>query len=129
LPYRTKRRIRFPKRVLLISASICKGLTCKQNRLAPALLVPDTEFNYAQMRDLANDLRNARRLSVSFRFQRNSAALDYKARQDISRLARFLKSDAVKFKEVLLLGFTDNTGSFDANLPSPITARPASKAR
>jgi phosphate transport system substrate-binding protein len=92
-----------------------QGFDLQTNRLAPALLVPDTEFNYPYMRDLVNDLRNARRLSVNFRFQRNSAALDDKARQDISRLARFLKSDAIKFKEVLLLGFTDNTGSFDAN--------------
>jgi phosphate transport system substrate-binding protein len=85
------------------------------NRLAPALLVPDAEFKYPYMRDLVNDLRTARRLSVNFRFQRNSAALDDKARQDISRLARFLKSDAVRFKEIMLVGFTDNTGSFDAN--------------
>jgi phosphate transport system substrate-binding protein len=77
--------------------------------------VPDAEFKYPYMRDLVNDLRNARRLSVNFRFQRSSAALDDKARQDISRLARFLKNGAAKFKEILLAGFTDNAGSFDAN--------------
>jgi phosphate transport system substrate-binding protein len=92
-----------------------QGFDQQTNRLAPALLVPDAEFNYPYMRDLVNDVRSARRLSVNFRFQRNSAALDDKARQDISRLGRFLKSDAVKFKEVLLAGFTDNTGNFDAN--------------
>ncbi len=84
-------------------------------RLAPALLVPDKEFNFAYMRDLVKDLKNARRLSVNFRFQRNSATLDDKASQDIPRLARFLKSDAVKFKEVLLFGFADSTGTFDVN--------------
>jgi phosphate transport system substrate-binding protein len=84
-------------------------------RLAPALLVPDKEFNFAHMRDLVNDLRNARRLSVNFRFQRSSAVLDEKAFQDIPRLARFLKSDAMKSKELLLLGFTDNTGTFEVN--------------
>src|SRR5262249_5255122 len=87
----------------------------QSNRLAPALLVPEAEFKYPYMRDLVNDLRSARRLSINFRFQRNSAAIDDKARQDILRLARFLKSDAFKFKEVLLAGFADNTGSFDAN--------------
>ncbi len=85
------------------------------NRLAPALLVPDKDFNFPYMRDLVKDLKNARRLSVNFRFQRNSSALDDKASQDIARLARYLKSDAVKFKEVLLLGFADSTGTFDAN--------------
>jgi phosphate transport system substrate-binding protein len=84
-------------------------------RLAPALLVPDKDFKLAFMRDLVKDVRNARRLSVNFRFQRNSSTLDEKASQDIPRLARFLNSDAVKFKEVLLLGFSDNTGAFDAN--------------
>jgi phosphate transport system substrate-binding protein len=84
-------------------------------RLAPALMVPDKEFNFAYMRDLVNDLRSAKRLSVNFRFQRNSAVLDDKAFQDIPRLARFLKSDAMKPKDILLLGFTDNTGTFDAN--------------
>jgi phosphate transport system substrate-binding protein len=84
-------------------------------RLAPALLVPDKEFSFPYMRDLIKDLRDARRLSVNFRFQRNSSTLDEKASQDIPRLARFLKSDPDSFKEVLLLGFADNTGSFDAN--------------
>lgn len=85
------------------------------NRLAPALLVPDREFNFAYMREFVNDLKSARRLSVNFLFQRNSAALDEKARQDIPRLARFLKSEGAKFKEILLAGFTDNTGTFEAN--------------
>ena len=84
-------------------------------RLAPALLVPDKEFKFAYMRDLVNDLKSARRLSVNFHFQKNSAALDEKSRQDLPRLARFLKSDAFKAKEVLLAGFADNAGTFDAN--------------
>jgi phosphate transport system substrate-binding protein len=84
-------------------------------RLAPALLVPDKEFNFAYMRELVNDLKTARRLSVTFRFQKNSAVLDEKARQDIPRVARFLNSDGAKFKEVLLAGFTDNAGTFDGN--------------
>ena len=85
------------------------------SRLAPALLVADKDFKFASMRDLVRDLRNARRLSVNFRFQRNSSTLDDKASQDIPRLARFLNSDNIKFKEVLLLGFSDNTGNFNSN--------------
>ena len=85
------------------------------SRLAPALTVPDKEFNFAYMRDLVNDLKTAHRLSVTFRFPKNSAVLDEKARADIPRLAAFLKSNAGKFTEVLLAGFTDNTGTFDGN--------------
>jgi phosphate transport system substrate-binding protein len=85
------------------------------NRLAPALLVPDKEFNFAYMRELVNDLKSARRLSVTFRFPKGQSTLDEKARQDVPRLARFLKAGSTKFKEVLLVGFTDNTGTFDGN--------------
>ncbi len=85
------------------------------NRLAPALLVPDKEFNFAYMRELVNDLKNARRLSVNFHFQKNSASLDEKARQDIPRVAEFLKNASARFSEVLLAGFTDNTGTLDGN--------------
>jgi len=83
-------------------------------RVWPAFLVADKEFNLALMRDLTNDVKTARRLSVNFRFHRNSAVLDDKAMQDIPRLARFLKSDASE-REVLLLGFTDSTGAFETN--------------
>jgi phosphate transport system substrate-binding protein len=84
-------------------------------RLAPALTVPDKEFNFASMRELVNDLKNAHRLSVTFRFPKNSATLDEKARADIPRLASFLKANAGKFTEVLLAGFTDSTGTFEGN--------------
>ncbi len=84
-------------------------------RLAPALLVPDKEFKLAHMRDYVNTVRGARRLSINFRFERNSAVVDEKARQDIPRLARFLKSGTGTFKEILLLGFADSTGTLEGN--------------
>jgi len=92
-----------------------QGFDQQTSRLAPALLVPDAEFKFPYMRELVTDVKNARRLSVNFRFAKNAASIDDKARQDIPRLARLLKSDAIKYKEILLLGFTDNTGTFDAN--------------
>lgn len=85
------------------------------NRLAPALLVADKDFNFQYMRELVKDLKDARRLSVNFRFSKSSAVVDDKASQDIPRLARFLKNGAVKYKDVLLLGFADATGTFEAN--------------
>ncbi len=85
------------------------------SRFAPALLVPDKDFNFQHMRDLVRDLQNSRRLSVNFRFQKSSSALDERVSQDVPRLARLLKSDPGKYKEILLLGFTDNTGSFESN--------------
>ena len=67
------------------------------------------------MRDLVNDLKNAQRLSITFRFAKNSAVLDDKARADIPRLAEFLKVNGGRFTEVVLAGFTDSTGTFEAN--------------
>ncbi len=87
----------------------------QSNRLASALTVPDKEFHFASMRDLVNDLKSAQRLSVTFRFAKNATVLDDKARADIPRLASFLKSNGGKFTEVLLAGFTDSTGTFEAN--------------
>jgi phosphate transport system substrate-binding protein len=84
-------------------------------RLAPALLVPDKEFKLAMMRDYIATVKDAQRLSINFRFERNSAALDDKARQDIPRLARFLKANTGKFKEIVLMGFADSSGAFEAN--------------
>lgn len=85
------------------------------NRLTPALLVPDKEFNFTYMRELVNGLRGAYRLSVNFHFPKNSAILDEKARQDLPLLANYLKNAGANYKEVSLVGFTDNTGTFEAN--------------
>jgi phosphate transport system substrate-binding protein len=83
-------------------------------RLAHSLAVPDKEFSLAYMRELVNELRGAQRLSITFRFQPKSANLDEKAQQDIPRLVRYLKSLSAS-KHVVLVGFSDNAGTFDAN--------------
>lgn len=49
----------------------------------------------------------AKRLSVSFRFTKGSAALDNKARQDVERLVDFLRQPANANKKVLLFGFAN----------------------
>ena len=61
-------------------------------------------------------IEEARRLSVTFRFEFGSITLDTKARRDATRLARFLTSDAAATRRVLLFGFADSVGDFQANL-------------
>ena len=56
----------------------------------------------------------SRRLSVTFRFEFGSTVLDSKARRDGTRLARFLNGAAAG-RQVLLLGFADSIGGFEAN--------------
>lgn len=58
---------------------------------------------------------NASRLSVNFRFSKNSHKLDNKALQDMQRVVRFLNSSEHKGKRIMLLGFTDSLGSFAAD--------------
>ncbi|MDX2265280.1 MAG: phosphate ABC transporter substrate-binding/OmpA family protein [Hyphomicrobiales bacterium] len=84
-------------------------------RLATGLTTPDEDFSLPLMRQLVTDLRGARRISTTFRFDRNSVVLDEKAQQDATRLATFLQTPSMRGKDVLLLGFADNAGPFDAN--------------
>ncbi len=51
--------------------------------------------------------REARRLSVNFRFQEGSATLDNKALRDIQRLAEYLRENRKLDDKVVLVGFGD----------------------
>ena len=67
----------------------------------------------------------AERLSIDFRFQSSSAALDTRAREDVSRVSAFAKSrpDA----RLALFGFSDDVGAPDVNLQISSSARGRSK--
>jgi phosphate transport system substrate-binding protein len=86
------------------------------SRIAYALTAPTEDFNLAMMRNLINDLKTASRLSITFRFQSSSFALDNKALVDVSRLRDLLATPEYKGKTVMLLGFADSVGRFDANM-------------
>lgn len=58
-------------------------------------------------------VKDSKRLSLNFRFKQGSFDLDNKSFRDLSRVADFLKSK--RNKEILLLGFADNTGNPQAN--------------
>lgn len=57
----------------------------------------------------------ARRTSIVFRFNTGSAELDTRARQDVTRLARYLRSPAMTGKKAYLAGFADATGGWAFN--------------
>jgi len=75
--------------------------------------IPEAERN--RLRALVAALLDARRLSITFRFSEGSAQLDAKAREDVVRLRQWLAGGALSGKTVLLVGFTDSTGSVPAN--------------
>ncbi len=61
----------------------------------------DAGHEYATLTD------EARRLTVNFRFATGASYLDGKALRDLDRLAHFLRSDAARNGELVLIGFSD----------------------
>ncbi|PVZ67598.1 substrate-binding domain-containing protein [Pelagibaculum spongiae] len=58
----------------------------------------------------------SQRLSINFRFKRNTDLLDNKAERDIPRLVRYFSLPENSNKRIYLFGFTDNTGDSNYNL-------------
>jgi phosphate transport system substrate-binding protein len=75
----------------------------------------DDDFNMNALKEVVTLADSARRLSTTYRFEKNDFQLDLKAKQDVARLARFLTTPAAQGKQVLLLGFADSGGPFEAN--------------
>lgn len=67
-------------------------------QVAPSPQMPEVYQNLA---------REARKLSVTFRFKEGSAALDSKAQQDLLRLTDYLKRNDKLQTQVSLVGFGD----------------------
>jgi phosphate transport system substrate-binding protein len=61
-------------------------------------------------------LRRGRRLSISYRFAFGSEELDTKAKQDIVRLASYLRHIDQSQPTVIIAGFTDNIGDVKKNI-------------
>lgn len=90
----------------VIEASGVVPLTVRAER-AP---VPDAASE--RFRQL---ISGAARLSVDFRFQPGSLALDSRSVKDLDRLVAFLKTQHVNPNRVILAGFADNSGAPAAN--------------
>ncbi|MEM8792974.1 MAG: phosphate ABC transporter substrate-binding/OmpA family protein [Pseudomonadota bacterium] len=78
-------------------------------------IVGEDEVSLPAMRELLTELRDAERLSVTFRFNQGSSDLDARSSQDAIRLANDLVEGKFAGQEVLLVGFTDSIGQADLN--------------
>jgi phosphate transport system substrate-binding protein len=58
----------------------------------------------------------ADRMSLSFRFRPGSSQLDTKSLRDLERVTRLLAQPTYKNRKLMLFGFSDSTGSADANI-------------
>lgn len=84
-------------------------------RVALALTAKPEDFDMVLMKDLVTLLQGARRMSVTYRFEKNSGELELKAKQDLPRLARYLQTDEMRGKQIILIGFTDSSGPLLTN--------------
>jgi phosphate transport system substrate-binding protein len=103
------------------------GFDDQGGRIAYALNASNEDFNLAEMQQLIKDMNGARRLSITFRFRTGSFDLDTKARADIDRLAELLRTPDLRGKQLLLLGFADAVGPYQAN--SALSVRRATQVR
>ncbi|MEP4194737.1 MAG: phosphate ABC transporter substrate-binding/OmpA family protein [Aliishimia sp.] len=72
----------------------------------------DYEAQHAEQ--MMDQMKNYDRLSTTFRFRVASSRLDERARFDMKRLASYL-ADKPSGTEIVMVGFTDDVGSFEAN--------------
>lgn len=85
-------------------------------RIAYALNATEEDFDINAMRNFIQDVAQGGRLSTTLRFQTASFDLDAKSQADIQRLATLLKEPDYANREVMLIGFADSVGNYNANL-------------
>ncbi|MEM9781618.1 MAG: phosphate ABC transporter substrate-binding/OmpA family protein [Pseudomonadota bacterium] len=78
-------------------------------------MTSEEEFSLPLMTQMLDELRNAERMSVAFRFTPGSSRLDPKSLTDVQRLAQRIAAGEFVGREIILAGFTDSIGQFDLN--------------
>ena len=78
-------------------------------------LVGEEELQLPLLQTMLRELREAERLSITFRFTPGSSNLTPKSQLDAQRLARDLVNEKYAGKELILVGFTDGVGQFAVN--------------
>lgn len=76
----------------------------------------DSDAAARQFTRLTRAIAKGDRLSLTYRFQTNSDALDSRAVRDIARLAEYLDKPENRGRKLMLAGFSDSRGSFARNL-------------
>ncbi|MEL6479272.1 MAG: phosphate ABC transporter substrate-binding/OmpA family protein [Pseudomonadota bacterium] len=84
------------------------------NRLVHAITGED-EVSFEGLRQMLLELRDAERLTTTFRFNQGSTQLDARSARDVAELAKEMQDGFFDGQEVMLIGFTDSIGQFDLN--------------
>ena len=91
-----------------------QGIEVQGGRLVHSLTSPE-EFSLPLFREMLEELKQAQRLSVTFRFTRGSTELETRSRNEAERFAARLAEGAYAGHDVLLVGFADSVGEFEVN--------------
>jgi len=91
-------------------------MTADGLRLINAIKGAGEETTLADLQRLAGAMDGADRLSLTFRFQDGSSALDAHSRENLTDLARMLEAGLFRDQALILAGFSDGSGAAAANL-------------
>jgi len=74
-----------------------------------------TKIRPREIQAFEDNITGATRLPITFRFQAGSDALDSRSVTDLSRLAATMKTKPFATSELILIGFTQAQGDYEAN--------------
>lgn len=92
-------------------------LDAQGRRLAQAIVTSAGRAELLQLQDLASIMLDAERLSFTLHYT-DGEALDARALADIERLAALIQNGDFSSRQMLVLGFSDNTGAENDRLVS-----------
>lgn len=85
-------------------------------RLATAILAAGDEVTLPQLQRMVDRLMSKRRLTVTFRFEGGSSALDAQSRSNVALLAEALERGVFDDRRLVFVGFSDGRGPAATNL-------------
>jgi len=99
-----------------VDQSLTRAVLSRQgDRLANAIGNAGTEVSLTDLQELVKALQPLARLSVSFRFDRDTPALDAQSGAKVKLLAEALEAGTLGAGEIVFVGFTDTAGPAEAN--------------
>jgi phosphate transport system substrate-binding protein len=91
-------------------------MTADGFRLINAIQGAGDEVALADLQALVRVMAGAERVSLTFRFQDGSSALDANSQQNLADLAQLLEAGQYADKDLIFAGFSDGSGDAAANL-------------
>lgn len=97
---------------LVDTALESQSLEDQTGRMAAAVNAPPQAFDMGQMKELLADIKSARRLSMTFRFNPGTIELDHTSRTRVGQLSELMLSPDSAGKSFALIGFLDSELKF-----------------